>query len=153
MFPKNYDFFIVNSGIDKRSSMLRSRHRKLSSAATRASARDQKPVSSSGACDALELDSGSSLPDSPMMSSDAAQNTTSDERAKDSIDPREFHDAAVEDLTSTMSTLKFIPTSVRFGRGGRRGGLSRSWNSRSASLSVRENSAALWAGAAWSISR
>ena len=32
----------------------------------------------------------------------------------------------IDELTSTMSALKFVPPSVRFGRGGRRGGLSRS---------------------------
>lgn len=31
-FPRNYDFFIVNDGIDRRSSMLRSPHRRRSSA-------------------------------------------------------------------------------------------------------------------------
>ncbi|KAL9134169.1 MAG: hypothetical protein Q9175_004647 [Cornicularia normoerica] len=36
VFPKNYDFQIVNTGIDKRSSMLRARPRKHSSAASRA---------------------------------------------------------------------------------------------------------------------
>jgi hypothetical protein len=35
-------------------------------------------------------------------------------------------DADVDELTSTMSALKFVPPSIRFGRGGRRGGLSRS---------------------------
>lgn len=37
---------------------------------------------------------------------------------------RAVHDD-IADLTNTMSALKFVPPSVRFGRGGRRGGLSR----------------------------
>lgn len=106
--------------------MLRSRHRKLSSAASRAFSRDQKPMSSSKACGANQIDPANSSPDIPMISSDAAQDSIPDECDNRSSDPLESADAAVEDLTSTMSTLKFVPPSVRFGRGGRRGGLSRS---------------------------
>jgi hypothetical protein len=126
MFPKTYDFFIVNSGIDKRSSMLRPRHRKLSSAASRAFARDQKPTSSSKTSGGVQVDSASSLPDTPMISIDTAQGLSPDESAKHSVGPPKSADAAIEDLTSTMSELRFVPPSVRFGRGGRRGGLSRS---------------------------
>lgn len=126
MFPKNYDFFIVNSGIDKRSSMLRPRHRKLSSAASRAFSRDQKPMSSSKACDGGQVDPDGSLPDPSTISDDATQDSMSGESSTRAMDRPESVDAAVEDLTSTMSTLQFVPPSVRFGRGGRRGGLSRS---------------------------
>lgn len=35
-------------------------------------------------------------------------------------------DAEVDELALGMSALKFVPPSVRFGRGGRRGGFSRS---------------------------
>lgn len=126
VFPKNYDFFIVNSGIDKRSSMLRPHHRKLSSAASRAFAREQKPTSSSKTSSANQDDWTSSLPDTSMISSDTAQDLSSGESAKQPVGPPKSADPVVEDLTSTMSELRFVPPSVRFGRGGRRGGLSRS---------------------------
>ena len=35
-------------------------------------------------------------------------------------------DVEMEDLSGAMSALKFVPPSVRFGRGGKRGGFSRS---------------------------
>ena len=126
MFPKNYDFFIVNSGIDKRSSMLRPRHRKLSSAASRAFARDPKPTSNPKTPSAVQADSASNLPDPTTISSNMAKDLSSDEDADHSVGPPKSTNAAVEDLTSTMSELRFVPPSVRFGRGGRRGGLSRS---------------------------
>lgn len=83
-------------------------------------------MSSSKAGGANQLDPTNSSPDIPMISGDRAHDSISDERDKTSMDPLESADAAVEDLTSTMSTLRFVPPSVRFGRGGRRGGLSRS---------------------------
>ena len=126
MFPKNYDFFIVNSGIDKRSSMLRPRHRKLSSAASRAFSRDQKPTSSSTTYDGSQVDPASSRGDPSMISSEVTQDSMSRESSMRPMDRTESVDAEIEDLTSTMSTLRFVPPSVRFGRGGRRGGLSRS---------------------------
>ena len=158
MFPKNYDFLIVNSGIDKRSSMLRSRHRKLSSAASRAFSRDQKPAGGSSSSSSssnskpheitqADPPGGSSKSDASPPA-DAPANISNDaskisiaissEKSQDSptLSNNKFKttttyqpesvDAALEDLTSKMSTLRFVPPSVRFGRGGRRGGLSRS---------------------------
>lgn len=155
-FPKNYDFLIVNSGIDKRSSMLRSRHRKLSSAASRAFSRDQKPAGSSSGSKPHEITqadapAGSSKLHSSPPTDFPASNISAADPSRTSISisissektqesPTSFNDkfestttsqpepvdAALEELSSKMSTLRFVPPSVRFGRGGRRGGLSRS---------------------------
>ena len=113
---QNYDFQIVNTGIDKRSSMLRTRPRKHSSAASRAFQHEQRN-------DNTEASPNHDLGPRNTLKSPAAQNS-SGSNGESSHSPS-LH-ADVEELTSTMSALKFVPPSVHFGRGGRRGGLSRS---------------------------
>ena len=118
MFPKNYDFLIVNDGIDKRSSMLRTRHRKASSAAERAVRREKQTGMDEG--QKLEVraptdegEEGTKAKGAEQVSKAAANGALAKE-----VD--------MDDITSGMSALKFVPPSVRFGRGGRRGGFSRS---------------------------
>lgn len=115
MFPKNYDFLIVNTGIDKRSSMLRTRQRRTSSAASRAVQRGkgtEKGVNGGHR-------SSESTVEEPIEVAETANGDSIRLETK-SKEPD------IDGLTSTMSALKFVPPSVRFGRGGRRGGLSRS---------------------------
>lgn len=76
--------------------------------------------------DAGQSDLVSSPPERLINQGDSAQVSESKEFAERSIGSLPSADVAVEDLTSTMSNLKFVPPSVRFGRGGRRGGFSRS---------------------------
>ncbi|KAI9721500.1 MAG: hypothetical protein M1812_002262 [Candelaria pacifica] len=153
MFPKNYDFFIINDGIDKRSSLLRSKpgaHRR-SSAATKAAQIDQRTRRRSSnaavansvalntetattqditgnACEEVEgPQSDSPNPDKGLtgqhqftLNSKDVQRTS--ESRKTSADPL---DEEMADLTTSLSTLKFIPSSVKFGRGKGGGGLSK----------------------------
>jgi len=123
LFPKDYDFYIVNDGIDHRTSMLRSgRHRRKSSAAQHVADNGgtvgqrnstREPASVTEAEDIVEQTKNGpvGLPE-PMVAS--------------SSNPR-GEDTDMEGLTGAMSSLKFVPPSVRFGRGrGRgRGGFSR----------------------------
>ena len=124
-FPKNYDFQIVNTGIDKRSSMLRTtRHRRGSSAASRALYREQQQAKKGSANDnPVDLASSPEEPVSPSSTSGPVE-----EKAMKSSLPRSLNGGKtdIDELTSTMSSLTFVPPSVRFGRGGRRGGLARS---------------------------
>ncbi|RDW70285.1 hypothetical protein BP5796_08682 [Coleophoma crateriformis] len=118
MYPKDYDFYVVNDGIDGRSSMLRSgRHRRRSSAAQhmtniddRARRRHSK-TSPPIVTDAKEDQMPSE--EDPMMTPPT---------------PKSKEDEDMDGLTGAMSALKFIPPSVRFGRsrGRGRGGFSRS---------------------------
>jgi hypothetical protein len=115
MFPQQYDFFVVNDGIDHKSSMLRSNrhgHRRRSSAARLKfeEARQRSATLESQS----SLDKQASEEDEPGLHSDAAPPSTT------GVDE-------MEGLEKAMSALKFVPTSVRFGRGrGRgRGGFSR----------------------------
>ncbi|CAL8582140.1 hypothetical protein XPA_007812 [Xanthoria parietina] len=122
-FPRDYDYFIVNDGIDKRSSMLRTRHRRASSAASRALHRNQK----NGGVQQEQQ--------SPLQGAAHIQDTKGPDLERISSSDPPGEDAAgtspasrnrdMEELTSTMSALKFVPPSVRFGRGGRAAGLSR----------------------------
>ncbi|KAL8963718.1 MAG: hypothetical protein Q9193_000055 [Seirophora villosa] len=114
-FPKDYDFFIVNDGIEKRSSMLRTRHRRASSAASRALYRGQKTGGANNRPSSSSKETGQ----------EAAGSKSSDDVHQISPAKPDFPNPASEppsqeimdDLTSTMSALKFVPPSVRFGRG------------------------------------
>lgn len=125
MFPKNYDFFIVNSGIDRRSSMLRTRHRPPSSASSRALLRDRQGSVSQKLATALEHSHVDTQMDIEKPSVPAAKDlkATSPKRH---LKTSSSTDVDMEALASNLSTLRFVPPSVRFGRGGRRGGFSRS---------------------------
>ncbi|PBP23871.1 hypothetical protein BUE80_DR005245 [Diplocarpon rosae] len=118
MFPQDYDFYVVNDGIDCRSSMLRSgKHRRRSSAAqstTEIEERNRRRSSNMGSVSAEKGDR------------DAAQQKETSE--KPPTPPSSQEDADMDGLSGAMSALKFVPASVRFGRGQGRGraGFSRS---------------------------
>ena len=126
MFPKNYDFFIVDSGIDKRSSMLRPRHRRHSSAASRALARGQQSGGAHKSPDILEKEPRGDPLEIAAPSISLVEESMPTRPRKSSLPSRTTSDADMEGLSSTLSALKFVPPSVRFGRGGRKGGFSRS---------------------------
>jgi hypothetical protein len=138
VFPKDYDFYIVNDGIDNRSTMLRSgRHRRRSSAAQhkvdieeRARRRTSalgtiKGGREMGKTGAEGEESGES------MEEDDDDDDEDDIPAKDKGDRNkkgaERDGDEMNGLTDALSALKFVPPSIRFGRGrGKgRGGFSR----------------------------
>lgn len=96
--------------------MLRSRPRKHSSAASRAFHREQRTNGTEASQDRHSEEANT-------LESPAAENSKG---SNGSPGHSTSLDADVDELASTMSALRFIPPSVRFGRGGRRGGLSRS---------------------------
>lgn len=108
-FPKDYDFFIVNDGIDKRSSMLRTRHRRGSSAASRAVYRDQKCFPLQDVVQDTQTERASNEEQSHPLSPEDDKFPTPVSQTQE-----------MDNLTSTMSALNFVPPSVRFGRGGGR---------------------------------
>ena len=94
--------------------MLRTRHRRTSSAASRAVLRGKdRQVNGS------HRSSESTYVEESMETEEATSGDSGNIVTK-SKEPD------VDELTSTMSALKFVPPRVRFGRGGRRGGLSHS---------------------------
>ena len=96
--------------------MLRTGHRKISSAASRAFHREQR--SNGGEAIPKEVTNTTDVNEPSAKDIEAAGNTVSTKPRSSGPD--------VDELVSTMSSLKLVPPSVRFGRGGRRGGLSRS---------------------------
>jgi hypothetical protein len=116
MFPKDYDFYVVNDGIDRRTSMLRSgKHRRRSSAAQHMTEIEERRRRNS------TLETG------PPEKQDGGETETVKEEPPEAS-PAVSKDVDMDVLSGAMSALKFVPPSVRFGRGGgrARGGFSRS---------------------------
>lgn len=121
LFPKDYDFYVINDGIDNRSSMLRSgRHRRRSSAAQRSAEIQEKANRRNSRLQTISSTDSKDKDD---------ENKEEDQEVGETSRPTSssIGDADIESLTGAMSSLKFVPPSVRFGRGrGRgRGGFSR----------------------------
>lgn len=116
MFPKDYDFYVVNDGIDRRSSMLRSgKHRRRSSAAQHMGEIEERARRRS------------SVLETSKTAEEKAPEAPSKTKATPSSSPE---DSEMDGLAGAMSSLKFVPSSVRFGGRGRgrggRGGFSKS---------------------------
>ncbi|KAI9726256.1 MAG: hypothetical protein M1834_009057 [Cirrosporium novae-zelandiae] len=134
----NYDFFIVNDGVDKRSSMLRSSqgHRRKSSAASRAYESDQRSRRRSSSLRATtnnnsdeHHDNGSINIENPGAPPKNAMDNAQSMQAKfesQKASPRsqgnyQKQDDGVDALAASMSALNFVPRNVQFGRGKRIG--------------------------------
>lgn len=137
-FPRNYDFFIINDGIDRRNSMLRSTHRRRSSTLDSTDQRKGGPFAGAGAGDAMDVvhdeakaeahpqvEHGSRASHLKLRGrggfshpSGSGRNRGNDRATSDfmtvSTDP-------VDSLASSMSALHFVPHSVRMARGKGRG--------------------------------
>ena len=155
-FPRNYDFFIVNDGIDRRSSMLRppksfrkynkgqrshrSSHGKELLISEDQGAKRQGVVSASKATNSDENDDedeecseqsseeeinesdqdeeseSEAIPSSTSMkTSSRSQFKPAALTPSSSVSANEPHD--LDNLTKSMSSLRFVPRSVKFGRG------------------------------------
>jgi hypothetical protein len=126
MFPKDYDFHVVNDGIDQRSSMLRSgRHRRRSSAAQhKIEIEDRTRRRTSGQSTVTGEDSKADSPSITASSDDPQLGGSDAQKAVGTNGSRP--DTEMDDLSGAMSALKFVPTSIRFGRGKGKSGFSRS---------------------------
>ncbi|KAF2194853.1 hypothetical protein K469DRAFT_734504 [Zopfia rhizophila CBS 207.26] len=148
LFPKFYDFFIVNDGIDRRNTMLRP-HRRRSSTANSNSRRKRGDSSANGEAVGMDV-----VNDDGEEEGKGQENEKADPEAQDpprspvalrgrggfrgkgrgrgagrgKVGAAQSPPAAdpVDSITSSMSALKFVPNSVRFGRGRGRGGLAKS---------------------------
>jgi hypothetical protein len=131
MFPKDYDFFVVNDGIDRRSSMLRSgRHRRKSSITQQKLNNEirNRQRAATTTLDKVIRDEISE--DSPT--NETVEGNADHEGLEDAIDSKTSaatesrqEDMEIDGLTGAMSALRFVPPSVRFGRGRGRAGFSK----------------------------
>jgi hypothetical protein len=122
-FPKDYDFYVINDGIDRRSSMLRSgRHRRRSSAAQSITDNEERGKHRSWTSETI---SAGNRENTKLVEAETGH--PAEVLSTTTLDTPE-EDGEMEGLTGAMSSLKFVPPSVRFGRGrGKgRGGFSRS---------------------------
>lgn len=107
MFPRNYDFHIVNHGSDNRTSLLRPEaktHQKQNNARKNVNpAQEDVTEENIHASDLMDIE----------------------ERNIDNLD-QSPEDKFMDDIASSMAALKFVPKSVSFGRSRQRGGLSKS---------------------------
>ncbi|KAH6085496.1 hypothetical protein HBI67_000990 [Parastagonospora nodorum] len=142
-FPRNYDFFIVNDGIDRRSSMLRPPHRRRSSAFSSTgdgTTRRRGESFASAAGDGMELVHDEDEDDESHMTNDGVdarripvklrgRGGFSHPRGRGRGSSSTAHDASkasistdpVDSLATSMSALQFVPHSVRMARGRGRG--------------------------------
>lgn len=123
MFPQQYDFFVVNDGIDHKSSMLRSgrhEHRRHSSTAQLKFEEVRQRILTTELTTSMQDSKG----EEHISKSDGSSVLTKDDRmtgvetAAPVLEPEDDH---MKGLETAMSALRFVPSSVRFGRGRGRG--------------------------------
>ncbi|KAI9646712.1 hypothetical protein NHQ30_004709 [Ciborinia camelliae] len=122
MFPQQYDFFVVNDGIDHKSSMLRSGrhgHRRHSSA-TQMKSEARQRIATTELTTSKQGTEGEELASRPNAPSVLTENDDMEglEATASVLEPEDDH---MKGLETAMSALRFVPSSVRFGRGRGRG--------------------------------
>lgn len=118
MYPKNYFFAVTKEGIDGRRSLLvDGNHRRRQSSVSNGSPKDARRRES--------LQGPEKQKPAPQRSQDgtaaAKPGSTVDRKSSTHQDGTAKTDRDMDDLTGAMSSLQFVPQSVRFGRGGRAG--------------------------------
>src|SRR5438045_679806 len=110
MFPKDYDFYVVNDGIDYRSSILRSgRHRRRSSAAQHKTELDDR--ARKGGSSKSKIKEGTSREEVAESKDDTVQQDAMDvSGSKESVGSEAQAD--IDALTGAISSLTFVPSSV-----------------------------------------
>ncbi|KAM5351544.1 hypothetical protein ACJ41O_004267 [Fusarium nematophilum] len=110
MYPKNFFFAVTRDGVDGRRSLLNdnSHHRRRSSTNSQATKGARRRAS------LLEADGAKSPEEPKTQHVSGPQNMPKAEEKQDKNVPA---DTDMADLTGAMSSLTFVPPSVRFGRG------------------------------------
>ena len=114
LYPRNFFFAVTKEGIDGRRSLLLERghrHRRSSTIAV-----DSSLNPNSHGANAATADQQA---DPEVLQ----QATAREARKKD--DSQDAPDVDMDDLAGAMSSLRFVPTSIRFGRGGRNAGFAK----------------------------
>lgn len=115
MYPKNYFFAITKEGIDGRRSLLVEGGHRRRQSSTSAQAKESRRRES------LQGAGGDQQQQKKDSKAEAAEKSSKGETA--TAGSHEKPDTEMEDLTGAMSSLQFVPPSVRFGR--QRAGFSR----------------------------
>ncbi|KEZ41526.1 Uncharacterized protein SAPIO_CDS7685 [Scedosporium apiospermum] len=118
MYPKNFFFALTREGIDgRRSLLLEGGHRRRRSSA------NFQPKDTRRRASLQDGGEASRDKEEPLSNDNKqpAKKSSSEENKSSPKDP----DDEMEDLTGAMSALQFVPTNIRFGRGGGRAGFSK----------------------------
>ncbi|KAK5629566.1 hypothetical protein RRF57_005281 [Xylaria bambusicola] len=108
MYPKNYFFALTKDGIDGRTSLLLDGgHRRRSSTATNSASKSSQRRQSLRQVDAPNSQTDEVKESSPANAPKLPEKSLS----------AETPDVEMDYLTGAMSSLQFVPTSVKFGRG------------------------------------
>ncbi|KAI6875532.1 hypothetical protein KC343_g7111 [Hortaea werneckii] len=118
-FPRNYDFFVVNSGIEGRRSMLRPG---VDAQGHRKSSRDRSRRDSSGTEKTESTEATSvSDPDGKLIESRTSNATKSPSPSAAPTSDQQGDTSSLDVLTQSMSSLKMVPRSITFGKRSRAG--------------------------------
>lgn len=112
MYPKNFFFAVTREGIDGRRSLLLEGGGRRRRPSTATAPQPKRSISSSQG----------ERPESPAAnekSAEPADDLMAADPNQESPGPPPDHE--MEDLSSAMAALKFVPLSVRFGRGKKAG--------------------------------
>ncbi|KAF2161036.1 hypothetical protein M409DRAFT_70102 [Zasmidium cellare ATCC 36951] len=117
-FPRNYNFFIVNDGIDGRYSMLRrgvdeNGHRKSSRERGR---RDSSATVTTQTTDATSLSLASDSVVEEESERARPKASIPKTRSEKKVMPAKSKEVSVDAVTKSMSSLQFVPRSVTFGK-------------------------------------
>lgn len=110
MYPKNFFFAVTRDGIDGRRSLLNdgSHHRRRSSTNSQAIKNSRRRAS---------LMEGEIVSSQPEDKSKEAPKSPAVKNVENKQEKHKPVDTEMADLTGAMSSLSFVPPSVRFGRG------------------------------------
>lgn len=122
-FPKNYNFLVVDTGIDHRNSMLRAG---VDVQGHRRSSRERGGRSSSVTESTQNTESTSFDKSKNVAPSAVKKGASTSETAESSGHAVAQNKADVSDLTSSFSSLTMVPRSVTFGRRTNRSGFAKS---------------------------
>ncbi|KAK3952740.1 hypothetical protein QBC32DRAFT_340679 [Pseudoneurospora amorphoporcata] len=134
MYPKNFFFAVTLHGIDGRQSMLLDERRKPGNkppTATNTGSSKTKPTSKSkppSETKEEQMEEEQMEVDQPEPeSAPTLMKTVAEMTDEQHVEPvKETVDVDMGDLVGKMSALQFVPSSVRFGRGGRKTGFAKS---------------------------
>jgi len=115
MYPKNFFFNVYRDGIDGRRSLLEDgghHHRRKSSVSTKKEFRRKSSLAGSGTSQDAGGDGKADVAVSQL-----GQLSSQEDGGRAPEKP----DVDMDDLAGAMSALKFVPSSIRFGRGGKVG--------------------------------
>ncbi|KAF5660786.1 c2h2 type zinc finger [Fusarium heterosporum] len=110
MYPKNFFFAVTRDGIDGRRSLLNdsSHHRRRSSTSSQAIKSSRRRAS---------LKEGENVSSQQEPESQVSSNSSTVQKVEPKREQAKPVDTEMADLAGAMSSLSFVPPSVRFGRG------------------------------------